>query len=114
MLVPNSHGSDNRGSLGRRSALPHGGRGGRWRIRHVRPPTTLLLSLLIFWTFRGNFAEPVGDDFFGLKELGIADEFGLSSLTVPKRLLKGRKGGIKEDPSAYVFLLFFALPSAVV
>ena len=70
------------------------------------PPTTLLLSLLIFWTFRGNFAESFGDDFFGLKELGIADEFGLSSLTVPKRLLKGRKGGIKEDPSAYVFLFF--------
>ncbi|RDX48606.1 hypothetical protein OH76DRAFT_1556909 [Lentinus brumalis] len=49
----------------------------------------------------GNFAESFGDDFFGLKELGIADEFGLSSLTVPKRLLKGKgKGGIKEDPAA--------------
>ncbi|RPD57818.1 hypothetical protein L226DRAFT_575970 [Lentinus tigrinus ALCF2SS1-7] len=49
----------------------------------------------------GNFADSFGDDFFGLKELGIADEFGLSSLTVPKRLLKGKaKGGIKEDPEA--------------
>lgn len=59
---------------------------------------------------RGNFADSFGDDFFGLKELGIADEFGLSSLTVPKRLLKGKgKGGIKEDPEAYVLvaLVFF-------
>ncbi|KAI0752833.1 hypothetical protein C8Q80DRAFT_1351282 [Daedaleopsis nitida] len=48
----------------------------------------------------GNFADSYGDDFFGLKELGIADEFGLSSLTVPKRLLKGKgKGNVKEDPS---------------
>ena len=51
----------------------------------------------------GNFAESFGDDFFGLKELGIADEFGLSSLTVPKRLLKGKgKGSLKEGPSVYV------------
>ena len=55
--------------------------------------------------FRGNFAESFGEDFFGLKELGIADEFGLSSLTIPKRLLKGKKGGIKEDPSAYALSL---------
>ncbi|KAI1790367.1 hypothetical protein LXA43DRAFT_511803 [Ganoderma leucocontextum] len=48
----------------------------------------------------GNFADSFGEDFLGLKELGIADEFGLSSLTIPKRLLKGKKGGIKEDPSA--------------
>ncbi|TBU46661.1 hypothetical protein BD309DRAFT_953609 [Dichomitus squalens] len=47
----------------------------------------------------GNFAESFGEDFFGLKELGIADEFGLSSLTIPKRLLKGKKGGLKEGPS---------------
>ncbi|OSC97569.1 Bromodomain-domain-containing protein, partial [Trametes coccinea BRFM310] len=47
----------------------------------------------------GNFAESFGEDFLGLKELGIADEFGLSSLTIPKRLLKG-KGKLKEGPSA--------------
>ncbi|KDQ56329.1 hypothetical protein JAAARDRAFT_208033 [Jaapia argillacea MUCL 33604] len=40
----------------------------------------------------GNFADALGDDFLGLRELGIADEFGLSSLAVPKRLLKGKKG----------------------
>ncbi|EPQ55264.1 hypothetical protein GLOTRDRAFT_138865 [Gloeophyllum trabeum ATCC 11539] len=38
----------------------------------------------------GNFADALGDDFLGLKELGIADELGLSSLSVPKRLLKGK------------------------
>lgn len=40
---------------------------------------------------RGNFSNSVGDDFFGLKELGIADELGMTNLTVPKRLLKGKK-----------------------
>ncbi|CDO69432.1 hypothetical protein BN946_scf184791.g27 [Trametes cinnabarina] len=47
----------------------------------------------------GNFAESFGEDFLGLKELGIADEFGLSSLSIPKRLLKG-KGKLKEGPAA--------------
>lgn len=46
---------------------------------------------------RGNFSETFGEDFFGLKALGIADEFGLSSLTVPKRLLR-KKAGSKEGP----------------
>ncbi|KAI0774954.1 hypothetical protein BD413DRAFT_611933 [Trametes elegans] len=49
----------------------------------------------------GNFAESFGEDFLGLKELGIADEFGLASLSIPKRLLKGKgKGPFKEGPSA--------------
>ncbi|KAH9851132.1 hypothetical protein C2E23DRAFT_832648 [Lenzites betulinus] len=47
----------------------------------------------------GNFAESFGEDFLGLKELGIADEFGLASLSIPKRLLKGKGKGVKEDPS---------------
>ncbi|KAI0629579.1 hypothetical protein C8Q77DRAFT_1141217 [Trametes polyzona] len=48
----------------------------------------------------GNFAESFGEDFLGLKELGIADEFGLTNLSIPKRLLKGRGKGVKEDPEA--------------
>ncbi|KAH9888319.1 hypothetical protein C8Q73DRAFT_709764 [Cubamyces lactineus] len=49
----------------------------------------------------GHFAESFGEDFLGLKELGIADEFGLASLSIPKRLLKGKgKGLLKEGPSA--------------
>ncbi|KAI0365089.1 hypothetical protein BV20DRAFT_1028716 [Pilatotrama ljubarskyi] len=49
----------------------------------------------------GNFAESFGEDFLGLKELGIADEFGLASLSIPKRLLKGKgKGALKDGPAA--------------
>ncbi|CCM01012.1 uncharacterized protein FIBRA_03060 [Fibroporia radiculosa] len=49
----------------------------------------------------GNFAESFGEDFLGLRELGIAAEFGLSSLTIPKKLLKGKsKQGHTEDSSA--------------
>ncbi|KAF9075526.1 hypothetical protein BDP27DRAFT_1358714 [Rhodocollybia butyracea] len=39
----------------------------------------------------GEFADTLGVDYFGLRELGIADEFGMQSLTIPKRLLKGKK-----------------------
>ncbi|THH03070.1 hypothetical protein EW145_g6557 [Phellinidium pouzarii] len=38
----------------------------------------------------GNFADQFGDDFLGLRELGIASELGLQSLTIPKKLLKGK------------------------
>ncbi|EED85385.1 predicted protein [Postia placenta Mad-698-R] len=49
----------------------------------------------------GNFADSFGEDFLGLRELGIAAEFGLSSLTIPKKLLKGKgKQGLAEGPSA--------------
>ncbi|KAI0941499.1 hypothetical protein AcW1_003374 [Taiwanofungus camphoratus] len=48
----------------------------------------------------GNFADSFGEDFLGLRELGIAAEFGLSSLTIPKKLLKGKgKGNLKEGQS---------------
>jgi transcriptional activator SPT7 len=39
----------------------------------------------------GQFTDDIGEDFLGLRELGIANEFGLSSLSIPKRLLKGKK-----------------------
>ncbi|KAK0231399.1 hypothetical protein IW262DRAFT_1343900 [Armillaria fumosa] len=39
----------------------------------------------------GDFAESLGMDYLGLRELGIAEELGMSSLTIPKRLLKGKK-----------------------
>ena len=48
------------------------------------------LRLLILSLFRGNFADAFGDDFLGLRELGIASELGLQSLTIPKKLLKGK------------------------
>ncbi|KAJ8488105.1 hypothetical protein ONZ45_g14087 [Pleurotus djamor] len=48
----------------------------------------------------GNFADAFGEDFFGLRELGIAAEYGLSSLTIPKRLFKGKKGDGKANLSS--------------
>ncbi|EMR08800.1 hypothetical protein PNEG_02969 [Pneumocystis murina B123] len=38
----------------------------------------------------GDFAEKIGEDFFGFKELGLDKEFGLSSLLVPLHLLHGK------------------------
>ncbi|KAG9944413.1 hypothetical protein KCU85_g7969, partial [Aureobasidium melanogenum] len=38
----------------------------------------------------GDFAADVDEDFFGFKELGLADEFGLESLSVPLHLLQNR------------------------
>jgi hypothetical protein len=49
---------------------------------------------------RGDFADMLGEDYLGLRELGIAAEFGMSSLSIPKRLLKGKKG--KGVVAAYV------------
>ncbi|KXT16437.1 hypothetical protein AC579_5126 [Pseudocercospora musae] len=38
----------------------------------------------------GDFAEDLDEDFFGFRELGLADEFGLESLSVPLHLLQNR------------------------
>lgn len=38
----------------------------------------------------GQFADDLGDDFFGFRELGLDRELGLSSLSVPGRLFFGR------------------------
>ncbi|KAF8444335.1 hypothetical protein BGX38DRAFT_713995 [Terfezia claveryi] len=38
----------------------------------------------------GDFAEDIGDDFFGFKELGLDKEFGLDTLSVPLHLLQVR------------------------
>ena len=45
----------------------------------------------------GNFADSYGEDFFGLRELGIAEELGLSSLTIPKKLLKSKQHSMKLE-----------------
>jgi transcriptional activator SPT7 len=39
----------------------------------------------------GNFADELGEDFLGLRDLGIAQEHGLSSLTVPASVFYGRR-----------------------
>lgn len=38
----------------------------------------------------GSFGDETGEDFFGFRELGLEKEFGMSSLSVPLRLLQGR------------------------
>ncbi|KAG1734488.1 hypothetical protein EDB19DRAFT_2040881 [Suillus lakei] len=53
----------------------------------------------------GGFSDSLGDDFLGLRELGIAAELGLSSLTIPKKLLKGshgeQQGLLSKPPPPY-------------
>lgn len=46
----------------------------------------------------GQFTDDIGEDFLGLRELGIAAELGLSSLSIPKRLLKGKRNA--KGPNA--------------
>ncbi|KAF9443889.1 hypothetical protein P691DRAFT_808180 [Macrolepiota fuliginosa MF-IS2] len=43
----------------------------------------------------GDFADLLGEDYLGLRELGIAQEFGMSSLSIPKKLLKSKKNQLK-------------------
>lgn len=83
----------------------------RWTRRKARtgslsctsPSSCATIHLLTPWCRRGNFADSFGEDFLGLRELGIAAEFGLNSLTIPKRLLKGKnKAGVTDGPLAYV------------
>ncbi|KAI5361576.1 putative bromodomain, histone-fold, Bromodomain-like superfamily, transcriptional activator Spt7 [Septoria linicola] len=38
----------------------------------------------------GDFAEDLDEDFFGFRELGLAEEFGLETLSVPLHLLQNR------------------------
>ncbi|KAF6748714.1 SAGA complex protein [Ephemerocybe angulata] len=39
----------------------------------------------------GDFADSLGEDYLGLRESGIAAEFGLSTLSIPKKLLRRKK-----------------------
>ncbi|PWY99938.1 Bromodomain-domain-containing protein [Testicularia cyperi] len=59
----------------------------------------------------GTFAEDLGDDYFGFRELGLDRETGMSGLTVPTRLFYGRprnanaaaaaRGAAKENVLPY-------------
>ncbi|KAH9485856.1 Transcriptional activator spt7 [Psilocybe cubensis] len=46
----------------------------------------------------GDFADLLGEDYLGFRELGIAAELGLSNLSIPKKLLKSKKG--QNKPTA--------------
>lgn len=56
----------------------------------------------------GDFAEELGEDFFGFKALGLDSEFGLSSLSVPLHLLHSRlynnqPSQVAQGPMAEIF-----------
>lgn len=57
----------------------------------------------------GDFAEDIGDDFFGFKELGLDKEFGLASLSVPLHLLQGKMNNAYQPANA-VYVLLSSLP----
>ena len=48
----------------------------------------------------GDFAEELGEDFFGFKELGLDAEFGGASLSVPLHLLKSRMYNANQTQNA--------------
>lgn len=57
----------------------------------------------------GGFTEAFDEDFLGLRELGIAAELGLSNLSVPKKLLKGkREDGIGATKYVHCFVSWLA------
>lgn len=45
----------------------------------------------------GDFSEEIGDDFFGFRELGLEDELGLTSLSVPLHILQNRSFNFNID-----------------
>jgi transcriptional activator SPT7 len=51
----------------------------------------------------GNFADELGEDFLGLRDLGIAREHGMDSLSVPTSIFYGRKKR-QEQIHGYVSL----------
>lgn len=56
----------------------------------------------------GDFAEELGEDFFGFKALGLDSEFGMSSLSVPLHLLHAKihrsyPGPITSAPTTEIF-----------
>lgn len=70
-----------------------------------------VLFLTFFFCFgnsSGNFADELGEDFLGLRELGIDREYGLTSLTVPQSLFYGRRKRLANSANgACVYFHFF-------
>jgi transcriptional activator SPT7 len=58
----------------------------------------------------GDFAEDLDEDFFGFRELGLAEEFGLESLSVPLHLLQNRMHNAyqaqNQGPATSIGLVF--------
>ena len=64
------------------------------------PMRALLLSV-----YSGLFGDLTGEDYLGLEASGILSEFGLGSLTIPKRLWKGKKNGAEGSVAKSVLSL---------
>lgn len=73
---------------------------------------------MVVWVFvkllRGEFTNELGEDFFGLRELGLDTELGMSALRIPSRLFHGRgteegDESLKETEFSlpHFFFLFF-------
>jgi transcriptional activator SPT7 len=61
----------------------------------------------------GDFAGDFDEDFFGFKELGLADEFGLESLSVPLHLLQNRMHSVYQANNTSLITssgIVFAVP----
>jgi transcriptional activator SPT7 len=51
----------------------------------------------------GDFAEDIGEDFFGFRELGLDREYGLATLSVPFHLLQNRmRSALDSSSTKYV------------
>ena len=55
----------------------------------------------------GDFAEELGEDFFGFKELGLDAEFGMATLSVPLHLLQNRLSTVGQKDARYVVITSF-------
>jgi len=86
-------------------------RRGRRVGRASQSPT--FLSTTISFLCSGTWADYTGEDVMGLKDSGIAAEFGLVSLTVPRRLWKPKKVAAAKQRSVRTSCLRFALTLAV-
>lgn len=73
----------------------------RWLCEFNYSPCFLTLTCYIL---RGGFAGELGEDFFGLRELGLDQEFGLTSLSIPRKLLRSRRDNAAN--AKYVQLSF--------
>lgn len=66
----------------------------------------------------GDFAEDLGDDFFGFKELGLDVEFGMGSLSVPLHLLQNRMHTANQaqnqgyEPRLFCFVIVLTISIA--
>ena len=68
---------------------------GLWHCAlYIKPFRAIQLTC----TCSGEFADLLGEDYLGLRDSGIASEFGLSALSIPRKLLKGKKG--QNKPTA--------------